>query len=244
MNGAIAVYYREMLLLRRKLRIYLASMAVSPVLYLIAFGLAAGRGASAGGHPYMEFLIPGIVALGGMTQAFGIGAEINVARFHWRVFEEFQAAPISNFAYVAGEVSAGVTRAILGALVILSIAALGGIVLQYGFFFWVGVFLNAFFFAGLAVCLAMVVKNHTTQMLLNNFVITPMAFLGGTFFPLDRLPESARLILGLLPITQASTAIRAAALHGGMPMKSLGILLLFGIAVFGLGLVCVNKARD
>ena len=106
MKGSLAVYYRELLILKRKLLKQIASMAVAPLLYLVAFGLAMGRDVTVQGHTYMEFLIPGLVAMSSMTQAFAIASEINIARFYWHIFEEFQAAPLSNVAYVAGEVLA------------------------------------------------------------------------------------------------------------------------------------------
>ena len=46
-----------------------------------------------------------------MTQSYGTATEINIARFYLHIFEEFQAAPISNVAYVLGEVLSGITRA-------------------------------------------------------------------------------------------------------------------------------------
>ncbi|ETR72617.1 MAG: ABC-2 type transporter [Candidatus Magnetoglobus multicellularis str. Araruama] len=110
-KGFTAVYLREMLLLKRRLIKLIPSWSVSPLLYLIAFGYAMGREITIDGHTYMEFLIPGLVAMSSMTQAFAIATEINVARFYWHIFEEFQAAPISNFSYVSGEVLAGITRA-------------------------------------------------------------------------------------------------------------------------------------
>jgi len=119
MQGLIAVYLRETLILKRRLKRQIAGMAVSPLLYLIAFGYAMGDTAQFDGHTYLEFLIPGLVAMGSMTQSFGIATDINVARFYWYIFEEFQAAPISNAAYVTGEVLAGMTRGLLGIVIIL-----------------------------------------------------------------------------------------------------------------------------
>ena len=112
MQGLIAVYLRELWILRRRLKRQLAGMAVSPLLYLIAFGYAMGDALQVGEHTYLEFLIPGLVAMASMTQSFGIATDINVARFYWYIFEEFQAAPIGNWAYVGGEVLAGMTRAL------------------------------------------------------------------------------------------------------------------------------------
>ena len=90
----------------------------------------------------------------------------------------------------------------------------------------------------------MVVKSHADLSLLTSFVITPMAFLGGTFFPLDRLPEWARSILYFLPLTHASNAIRAAALGQNVDLCSFIVLAAIGVVFFVIALFTANKARD
>jgi len=244
MKSWFAVYLREILILRRKLFKQIASMAVSPMLYLVAFGFAMGRDVIVQGHTYLEFLIPGLVAMSSMTQAFAIASEINVARFYWHIFEEFQAAPVSNMAYVTGEVLAGITRALLSVCIILCLSLVFGIVLSYNFWFWLAIIINAMIFSALAVCVAMLVKSHADQVLVTNFIITPMAFLGGTFFPLDRMPVSVQKVLGLLPLTHAAKAIRASSF--GMTPNPWSYVLLAGLGCvfFFMALRLVDKAKD
>jgi len=243
-HGITAVYLREMLILRKRIVKQIPSWSISPLLYLIAFGYAAGHTAPVEGHTYMAFLIPGLIAMSSMTQSFAIASEINIARFYWHIFEEFQAAPISNIAYITGEVLAGMTRAFLAVLVIMVLGFIFGVKLQYNLLFLAGVMLNAFVFASLAVGLAMVVKSHADQSMLNSFVITPMAFLGGTFFPIDRLPEWAGNILSFLPLTHASSLIRAACLDQKVNPFSWVVLITVGIVFFIMAVFCVEKAKD
>ena len=244
MKGLFAVYLREVLILRRKLFKQIASMAVSPLLYLVAFGFAMGRDVIVQGHTYLEFLIPGLVAMSSMTQAFAIAGEINIARFYWHIFEEFQAAPLSNMAYVTGEVLAGITRALLSVCIILCLSLVFGIVLSYNFWFWLAIIINAMIFSALAVCVAMLVKSHADQVLVTNFIILPMAFLGGTFFPLVRMPVLVQKVLGLLPLTHAAKAIRASSF--GMTPNPWSYVLLAGLGCvfFFMALRLVGKAKD
>ncbi len=244
LKGWFAVYYRELLILRRRLPRLLGSWSVSPVLYLIAFGYAMGKGINIEGHTYMEFLIPGLVAMSSMTQSFAIGSEINIARFYWHIFEEFQAAPISNMAYVTGEVLAGMTRAFLAVLVIISLGMLFGVMLSYNLLFWLAVFLNSFVFSSIAVGTAMMIKSHADQAMITSFVITPMAFLGGTFFPVDRFPDWIQTVLHILPLTYASNAIRASAFGDAPGVSSYLFLAVLGCLFFFLSFFLVNKARD
>jgi len=243
-NGILAIYYRELLILKRRIIKQIPSWSVSPLLYLIAFGYAMGQHISIEGRSYMEFLIPGLIAMTSMTQAFAISSEINIARFYWHIFEEFQSAPISNISYVIGEVLAGITRAFLAIFVIIILGACFGICLSYNFYFFVAILLNSFVFASLAVSLAMLVKSHADQAMLNSFVITPMAFLGGTFFPLDRLPIWAQKLLYLLPLTHASKAIRTSAFGDSPQISSYVILLITGFIFLFIAILCVNKAKD
>ncbi len=243
-RGWTAIYYREMLILKRRLSRLISAWSVSPLLYLIAFGYAMGKNLTVQGHPYMEFLLPGLAAMASMTQAFAISSEINIARFYWHIFEEFQAAPISSAAYVLGEVLAGMTRALLAGCVILALGAVFGVFLSYNAFFWAAYLLNSFVFASLAVGLAMLVKSHADQAMMNSFIITPMAFLGGTFFPVDHLPSWVQKILYLLPLTHAADAIRSAA-FGTVP-KPTDYLILAGLgcATLAFAILAVNRARD
>ncbi len=244
MQGFVAVYLREMLIVKRRLKRLMASMAVSPLLYLLAFSYAMGGEVKFDGFTYTEFLIPGLVAMTSMIQSFAIATDINVARFYWGIFEEFQAAPIRNIAYVTGEVMAGMVRALLAMAVVLVLGLIFGVKLHYGPLFWLAAFLNSFVFASLAVALAMLVKSHADQSLLTSFVITPMAFLGGTFFPVERLPDWAQHILFLLPLTHASDAIRAVAFGRVPDWRAYAVLAGVGLFCFLLALKTVNKAKD
>jgi len=73
-RGCLAVYRRELLILKKKLFKQTASMSVSPLLYLVAFGLGMGQGVQVEGRSYMEFLIPGLIAMSSMIQAFAIAS--------------------------------------------------------------------------------------------------------------------------------------------------------------------------
>jgi len=243
-TGVGAVYMREMMILRRRFKRYVIGMAVAPILYIVAFGTAVGSQLDVGGYSYLEFLLPGLIAMASMTQSYGTATEINIARFYLHIFEEFQSAPITGAAYVLGEVLSGITRALVGVGVLLVIGLVAGVSLHIGLMFWIAVILNAFVFSALAVLMAMLVKGHGDQALLNSFVITPMAFLGGTFFPLDRLPEWAQYILHVLPLTHAAQAIRAAALEAPVVWTHYGVLIGGGIVVFLLALRSVDLARD
>ncbi|MDR3135304.1 MAG: ABC transporter permease [Deltaproteobacteria bacterium] len=244
MKSLLAIYLREIMILKRRLGRQALAMSVSPLLYVLTFGLALGGSVQVDGHKYLEFLIPGLAAMSSMTQAFAMAGEINVARFYLHVFEEFQAAPIPRVSYVLGEALAGLTRALLAIAIVLALGLLFGVRLNYGLAFWAALILNAVSFASLAVAMAMLVKTHADQALLNNFIITPMAFLGGTFFPLESLPGWARSTLSLLPLSHASKAARNSAFGLDTPLNDYLYLAVTALAFTLLAIWAVSLARD
>ncbi|MDR1367449.1 MAG: ABC transporter permease [Candidatus Accumulibacter sp.] len=244
MSAFSAVYFREILILKHRLKRQVAGMAVSPLLYILTFGHALGGSLRIGENTYLEFLLPGLVAMSSMTQAFGISSDINISRFYFHTFEEIQAAPVGRFAYVFGEICAGITRVLIATFVILIIGRLFGVRLHCGALFWLAVVLNGFAFSALGIATALLVKTHADQSLLNNFIITPMAFLGGTFFPLEGLPAWTQTPLSALPLTHASRIIRADALGTPIAPASFLVLILAGLAALVLAIAVINRAKD
>jgi hypothetical protein len=78
----MAIYYREILILKQRFFRQLASMSVMPLLYMVAFGYGVGEKVTVDGVNYMSFMIPGLLAMNSMVQGFSIAAEINIARFY------------------------------------------------------------------------------------------------------------------------------------------------------------------
>ena len=242
--GLFPIFYRELLVIRSRMPKQLFSWLVSPLLYFTAFTCAMD-GAQVAGRPYGEFLLPGLAAMVSMTQSWAIAAEINIARFYWRTMDEFMACPLSASGYAAGEVLAGMFRAVCACSLVLAAGRLAGIqgnLLAPGL--WAALLLNAFFFASLACATALNVKGHADQAMLANFVIAPMGFLGGTFFPLERLPAWAGALLGLLPLPHAAKAMRDAS--AGLPLSwpSLAGLAAGGVLACLWAVASVRRVRE
>jgi len=245
MKGLLAVYLREILLLRKRFWRVLLSFSINPLLYILAFGLGLGKELEIHGRSYLEFLIPGLVAGSSMLQAFAINVEVNVARFYLKVFEEFQSAPISPLSYALGEVLSGVTRAFLSISLILLIAyLLGGIKLHVNFTFFLIIFINAFIFASLGLASAMIIKSHADQTLITNFIITPMMFLGGTFFPVENLPPLLKPVVEILPLTLVSQTLRAIAWGTPFHWEHIYTLIFIALLTFILAILSVRRAKD
>jgi ABC-type multidrug transport system permease subunit len=68
-----------------------------------------------------------------------------------------------------------------------------------------------------------------------SFVITPMSFLCGTFFPIDKMPEILRWIIYLLPLTHTNIALRTSGETTGQMVLHAGVLVAYLVALFILG---------
>lgn len=238
-----AIVAREMLVLRRRWVSVLSSYSLSPLLFMLVFGLGSSI-QEVNGIPYLVFLVPGLIASSSMNNSFSLSSEINIARFYWQVFDAIRSAPVSDLAYTLGEVVSGIIRGLLGAAFILAIAALFRVFVPINGLLFLSILCNAFIFSSLAVITSMLVKTHAQQAMLTNFVITPMAFLCGTFFPVENYPTWMQTLVRALPLTHASLAIRAAALGQTFPYSSLSYLALFGAVCFAGAVFTIRASRD
>jgi ABC-2 type transport system permease protein len=244
MRQVAAVVLRELIIFRRRFWRYFFSFSIAPFLYLVAFGWAGKARLGEEGTSYSLFLIPGLVAMSSMINSFSLAMEINVARFYWRTFDEIRSAPVTDVAYVTGEVLSGMFRGLFAAGIVITLGLVFSVPLSMSPWLPVSVVLNTFVFSALAVSAAMLAKKHADQSLINSFVITPMAFLCGTFFPVSYYPSWIQKLIGLLPLTHASAAIRAAALDDPLPVFSVVYLALFGGVAFYLAVRVVRLSQN
>lgn len=209
LHGVRGIYLRETLILRRKLLKTLMASAISPALFLLAFGYGVGRGAQVGGVDYLAFLLPGLLTMSSMNQAYGIATEINISRFYFKIFEEYLLAPLQRWEIIVGETCYGITKGFIPVLIIGIYSLFCGVSLQLGPLFLFALLLHLAIFALLGFVAAMIVKSHSDQATINAFLITPMMFLSGTFFPVEQMPLAIRAVASIFPLTYSTQLIRA-----------------------------------
>lgn len=237
------VFWREMISFRRVFWKFMATRLVSPTLYLVAFGWGLGRGIRTDGGSYLDFVVPGIIALSAMTVSFNAtGISLNMSRLYHKTLEEYILAPVSAFSFTLGKVLAGTVRGGVGALIILVLAYFFGARLQIGFWFFVVIFITSFLFAALGVVAAMIVSSHEDMSNFSTFVILPMTFLCGTFFRAENLPGVVAGIINILPLTHASNSLRSLALGSGLPLTPLFILFAYLVLFLAAAVWVVRRA--
>jgi ABC-type multidrug transport system permease subunit len=237
------VVWVDLRFLRRNLTKTMALTLIAPVLYLLAFGYGLGRGTVIEGYSYLDFVIPGIIALTAMTTAFNTsGLKLHVDRLFYKCFDETLMAPVSPFSIIVGKALIGVVRGLMSSAAILAVALVFSPMPAMNLLFPLSLILTCFTFSFLGVIVALLARTHQDMTLFMSLVILPMSFLSGTFFSLSQVPDALTLALYASPLTHACLCLRASALGQPFPWLSFVVLALFGAAFFGLCFVALKKA--
>lgn len=221
------VFWRDWLVLKRTLIKFMLSRMITPLLYILAFGIGLGRNISVDGGSYLSFIIPGMIAMNSMNIAFNTVANpLNMARLYYHTLETYIISPISSWAFIWGKVLSGVVRGLISTAIILLIAYALGVQVYIGGWFIPILILNCCVFAALAIVAAMAMPTHEDMGNFSTYVLVPMSFLCGTFFKAEGFPPVIKYFLTVLPLTPASSALRA--VGNAQPLNYCWIALMFG----------------
>jgi ABC-type multidrug transport system permease subunit len=242
-NGFKGVLYRELNVFKKRAKKQIMASSLSPLLFLIAFGWGFGDRVTVDGLPYITFLIPGLITMSSLNQSYGIAQELNITRFYFHVFDEYLIAPISHVEIVLGEAAYGMFKGLLSTVLIFIYSLLFGVKLIISPLFFSAILIHTFLFTTLGITIAMLVRDHGDQATVNTFVITPMVFLCGTFFPVDRLPYIFKGLVYVLPLTYSTKVIRAALTGGEVNMLYFMLMAGFAATFFVTALRAVGKVE-
>lgn len=243
---SLTVFWGDWLDLRVRIVQVAASGLVSPLIYILAFGLGLGSsirpgaGISGAYDNYLEFILPGMVALSSMTISFG-GTTFSICgdRLFTKTFEEMLLVPIHPLALHLGKMLAGIVRGLMtsGSVILVAVLFTGKVWSFLNPLFLLLLVLNCAVFSGLGVLVGLNVRSLESVGLYNNFVIVPMSFLGATFFDPAALPTALKALVYLLPLTYTSIGLRAAAYLpvSQFPWYTVPVLLVIAIALSLLG---------
>lgn len=204
-----AVLWKEWIVFKRKFVGTTLGSVIGPLLYLIAFGWGLGKSVTMGTGSYTAFVIPGIIAMNSMTNSYSpIANDINISRIYGQTFESTMTAPVNMGVFAAARITAGAIRGFYSALLILAVSYLFQSDLKVDWYFLLVLVMNCFVFSAIGFIAGIVIDSHADMSKVTNFIITPMSFLCGTFFPLDKFPELLQTFFRLLPLTQAVKGMR------------------------------------
>ena len=209
-HGVWAIYKFEM---ARALRTFWQSL-VTPVvttsLYFVVFGAAIGsRMNQVDGVAYGAFIVPGLVMLSLFTHSiFNASFGIHFPKFTGTIFE-LLSAPVSYLEIVLAYVGAAATKSITLGLVILATASLF-VPIHILHPFWMIAFLvlTATTFSLFGFIIGIWAKGFEQVQLIPMLIVTPLTFLGGTFYSIDMLPPPWRTIALFNPVVYLISGFR------------------------------------
>ncbi|MGQ0674807.1 MAG: ABC transporter permease [Rhodospirillales bacterium] len=179
----------------------IAAPVVTTLLFLAVFALALGSGSVAvAGLPYIQFLAPGLVMMAITQNAFAnTSSTLVIAKVQGNIVDLLMP-PLSPAEQTAALALGGLTRGlVVGAAVWLSMAPFAGLYLHSAFFTLYHAVMASLMLSLLGVLGGLWSEKFDHLAAVTNFVITPLAFLSGTFYSTERLPEPWLTVAHLNP---------------------------------------------
>ena len=211
-----AVLWKDFIVFKSKFISNTLAAIVGPLLYLIAFGWGIGDAIAVNGQSYVSFVIPGIAAMNSMSISFGvIATNLNISRLYDKTFEAEMTSPLRPLVFTLAKITVGVLRGLYTAMLILLVSMLFDRSLVITPYLIILFVLNCAVFSTIGIIVGLLIKSHADMSRVTNFIITPMSFLCGTLFPLERFPSVLRYAFEYLPLTQAVSVLRQGAMSAG-----------------------------
>src|ERR1700687_1021019 len=205
-----AIYRFEMARTGRTLLQSIVSPVISTSLYFVVFGAAIGsRLTEIEGVSYGAFIVPGLIMLTLLTQSvMNASFGIYFPRFTGTIYE-LLSAPISFLEIVLGYVGAAATKSILLGLLILATAALF-VPIEIAHPFWMLAFLvlTAVTFSLLGFIIGIWADGFEKLQIVPLLIITPLTFLGGSFYSTSILPPFWRTVTLFDPVVYLVSGFR------------------------------------
>ncbi|HEX4923700.1 MAG TPA: ABC transporter permease [Bdellovibrionales bacterium] len=189
---------------------------VNSFLYLLIFGVSLGSAIqTSGGMPYLSFLIPGIVMMAVLNNAFqNSSSSVITSKFHGDL-EDLRMVPLSPIQVIAAFSLGGLIRGLMVGLVVW---AVGQALHVYTLGTWLpthNIFILLLFltvgglaFAQLGITIAFVARTFDQMSAFGGFILLPLMYLGGVFFSLDQLHPFWRYLSQLNPMLYFINGVR------------------------------------
>jgi ABC-2 type transport system permease protein len=210
LHGVMAIYRFEMSRTRRTLIQSIVAPVITTSLYFIVFGAAIGsRIQEVGGVSYGAFIVPGLIMLNLLTNSISNASfGIYFPKFVGTVYE-LLSAPVSTFEVVLGYVGAAATKSIMLGFIILATAALFiDLQIAHPIIMLAFIVLTALSFSLLGFILGIWADNFEKLSVVPMLVITPLVFLGGSFYSTEMLPPFWQTVSLMNPVLYLVSGLR------------------------------------
>jgi ABC-2 type transport system permease protein len=209
-RAVLAIYKFEMSRTARTLMQSIISPVISTSLYFVVFGAAIGsRITEIDGVKYGAFIVPGLIMLMLLTQSIANASfGIYFPRFVGTIYE-ILSAPVSSFEIALGYVGAAATKSIILGLIILATASLF-VPLRIAHPVWMLAFLvlTAVSFSLFGFIIGIWADGFEKLQIIPLLVITPLTFLGGSFYSINVLPPFWQTVTLFNPVVYLISGFR------------------------------------
>ena len=205
-----AMYYHEMDRTRRTILQSILAPVISTSLYFVVFGSAIGsRITEVDGVNYGSFIVPGLIMLSLLTMSISNASfGIYFPKFTGTIYE-LLAAPISSFEIVLGFVGAAATKSIIvGTIIIFTASLFVDLYIAHPLVMIIILLLTALTFSLFGFIIGVWADNFEKLQLIPLLIITPLVFLGGSFYSIDMLPLFWQKISLLNPVLYLVSGFR------------------------------------
>ncbi len=208
--GVRAIYKFEMARMWRTLMQSVASPVISTSLYFVVFGSAIGsRMGNIDGIDYGAFIIPGLVMLSLLMQSISNASfGIYMPKFSGTIYEVL-SAPVSYVEVVLGYVGAAATKSvILGVIILLTARMFVDYTILHPIWMFSFLVLTAVTFSLFGFIIGIWADGFEKLQIVPLMIVTPLVFLGGTFYSIDMLPEIWQTITLFNPVVYLISGFR------------------------------------
>jgi len=198
----LAIYKYEMNRLFRTLFQSLISPIISTSLYFVVFGTAIGSSIeNINGINYGTFIVPGLMMLTLITTSVSNASfGIHMPKFSGTIFE-LLSAPVSPFEAILGYVGAAASKSILiGSLILITASFFVPLRIEYPILMIIFLLLTTISFSLFGFIIGIWATSWEKLNLIPLVILTPLVFLGGTFYSIDMLPDFWQQISKLNPV--------------------------------------------
>jgi ABC-2 type transport system permease protein len=249
MAGFLTLFQRE---IQRFLKVLVQTVVtpfVSSFLYLLVFGVSLGSQVQIhGGVPYLAFLIPGLMMMGLMNNAFQNSSSSIVSSKFSGDLEDVRVAPITNQQIIWAMSLGGVVRGAIVAFVTYLVGALFYyfqqheiLAIQHPLILIYFTVVGGLIFALLGIGVAFWAKTFDQLSAFSAFVLLPLTYLGGVFISVESLPPFWQVVAKLNPLLYLINGLRYGVLgvsdveiSSSILLSAVGFFVFYGISWWSL----------
>ena len=194
-------------------------------------------------YRFIEFFVPGIIAMAAMTASMFGALNANAELWQKGIIRKLCATPITRTDWILSNVLYQFILAVISTTSILLVSySVFNVSLQINGWLPVFVVLDVFAFVGIGMILTRVVKGAESAAAAANVIMFPVLFLSGTFFPIEMMPGFLQKVARLLPLYYVNEGLRASMVFVDhrAALRNAAVIACFAAGVFILGIIATR----